>query len=361
MDPQPHPVPSQPGSQNGKPPLHPLDTGAGRIAVHVVARAVAVGGAVGHPPAAHDRVLGAVVGAADRAAELGEARAARAAAATAGVPALADGPVCRARSQREVEPGADGHRAADEGGPVDEAAPRQTALERPGRARHERGRDAHGERDRPGSGAGEPGGARPPGRASAESASEGQPEADRADEEQREPGPRLVSRAGSTTCHAVGRGGGDDRRGAGQHEVEDQVQPAWAACRGGRSSRSVASGPPRQRGVGDHGDEAGVGERDEGRRDRGGAEPGRRAPSAASASAPARTSDRSRARREPGSPGSSAARARAVSSGRSALATPATDEQRRRDQVEADQFQHAASRQGGRTRRAQRERRRGRR
>ena len=78
------------GPAEGIPVTAPAVARTGGVAVHVVARAAAVTRIVRHPPAAHDRVGRAVVVAGHGATELAEARAAGAAASTAGVPALAD-------------------------------------------------------------------------------------------------------------------------------------------------------------------------------------------------------------------------------------------------------------------------------
>ena len=238
--------------------------GAGGVAVHVVARAVAVRGALGHPPAAHDRVRRAVVGAADRAAELREARAAGAAAAAAGVPAFADLPVRRARAQREVEPGADGHRAPDEGGAVDEASARQAALEGPGRAadsavvtlRDDR-RRRRVTRRRPLQGAERGQCEKASQRPTALTASSGNP-------------PQGWRPAARPACPTGARG--DDGGGDRQSEVEQQVhrrrrrvRAAEAATRGERPPRRRAT--PRRR-------RSGVGGGDEGRRDGAGQDQG---------------------------------------------------------------------------------------
>ena len=123
----------------------PRVAATGGIAVDVVAGPAAVRGVVRHPPPAHDGVLGAVVEPADGAAELGEPRAARAAAATAGAPALADRAVGGAGPEREIHAGADRHGAAHEGRPVDEAAPGEAPVEKPGGAGCDRRRQAHDE------------------------------------------------------------------------------------------------------------------------------------------------------------------------------------------------------------------------
>ncbi len=176
-------------------------TRAGRVAVHVVAGAAAVRRVVRHPPAAHDGVLGAEVGAADGAAELREPRAAGAAAATAGVAALADRAVGGARPEGQVQAGADGHGAAHEGRPVDEAAPGQASLESPGRARHQRGGDAHD--DRAGRGRARRRAAVSAARAERASAVSQRPTA--LDEEQREARPRAGGPAASPACPGTGR------------------------------------------------------------------------------------------------------------------------------------------------------------
>ena len=103
---------------------------AGRVAVHVVARAAAVRGVVGLPPTAHDGVGRAVVVApVDRAAEFAESGAAGRAAPAVAVAAAADQPVGGSRLERQVEAGADGHRTACIGRAVDEAATRDLGLE----------------------------------------------------------------------------------------------------------------------------------------------------------------------------------------------------------------------------------------
>ena len=94
------------------------------VAVHVVPGTPAVRGVVGLPPPTHHGVGRAVVvPVVDRAAELREPRAARRTAPAGGVGAGAHGPVGRARAQQEVDARPDGHRAAHQRRPVDEAPP----------------------------------------------------------------------------------------------------------------------------------------------------------------------------------------------------------------------------------------------
>ena len=211
----------------------------------------------------------------------------------------------------------------------------------PGRARHQRGRQAHGEAPHAGRGCTRR-------RAPSSAAS-----AERASRVSHRP-TALTKRSGRpaqgwwASCvseGAVARGaGGDRRRGGGQHEVEDQVH------HGGRrvgSAEAAAGGerPPAPAGVGHDAEEA--------RRRR-----GRRAPPVSGRGSTRATSAQRGLRQRAGPdgpaqprgsvgrpPGSSAARARAVSSGRTALADAGDDEQARGDQVEADQF-HSGPRGG---------------
>ncbi len=213
----------------------PVVARAGRIAVHVVAGAAAVRGVVRHPPAAHDGVLGAEVGAADRAAELGEPRAARAAAAAAGVAALADRAVGGAGLEGEVQAGADGHGAADEGGPVDQAAPRQAALEdaAPCASTSAVEKLTSGRRrTRAGSRA-----ARAASRAArAERARAVSQSPTALTKSSGNPAQGWWASCGTQRAAAGGRRG-DDGRGDGQREVDAPGAARWAACRAGRSSR----------------------------------------------------------------------------------------------------------------------------
>ena len=239
--PQPQPVWSQPGLAEGEAVAASGVAGTGGVAVHVVARAAAVRGIVGLPPPADHSVGGAGIGAGDRAAELGEARAAGAAAAAPGVAALADGAVGRARPQGEVEAGADGHGAADEGGAVDQAAPGEPIVQEARGAGHHRPGQAHGA-DVPRAATGCTRRRAPFERGERREREEGQPEPDRVTKSSGTPvqgwcassvamEPPLGRRRRQRPRRRPTRG----RRRRGH---------AWPACRVGRSSRRWPASRP---------------------------------------------------------------------------------------------------------------------